>query len=589
MVLGVTAMSVGTIYNNKMSHVSAMNYKHKLQTYLASDGMMTLLAQEVINGNASRYVGVSRRGTIKGEKWNGVSGVSVQSLMHAMMNPPSEILTSEYLGSQIGSAETRYGIKWSGYLLPPITGSYKFITRSDDNSEFYLSTDTSKANLSTSYICSEKGSSHSWPRLGETVSKPVNLIAGKRYYFVYYHKQNTEEGFGQMGWDGPDGFSERPITGDYLSEYASDPESDSKFGGIKVKYQVMNSGIDSYKIFTEALAVSANSPTEIAYRSPLSQDISMRGNAGALKSAVKVPIVIYDYLADGSNPEFNMNKPMWKGGTLNGWWQLPVPQVQYQDGLFQGMVKNKLTVTDTTRASYFGRTSIPKPSRNDSRPGGYAPNMSCGLDMWFKDWVSVSNVYDYNDAANCSATHLDTNTHRWKNVWHKDSLEFTLDESQGHNTYVFSRLGNHATGNPITDSKGEDDFFPLDNFFPLGKDKPDNGGIPGTHNYAFCSEMHLSFQHQSGLKFNFVGDDDVWVFINDSLVIDLGGVHAPEVGDLNLDDLKNLKYGKTYNMDYFQCERHVAGSTVRIETNLISPPPKGKAVVSWKRDYGQLD
>ena len=71
----------------------------------------------------------------------------------------------------------------------------------------------------------------------------------------------------------------------------------------------------------------------------------------------------------------------------------------------------------------------------------------------------------------------------------------------------------------------------------------------------------------AGQIFKFVGDDDVWVFINDQLVIDLGGVHAARTQYVDLSRL-GLVDGETYALDFFFAERHRAQSNFRIVTNL---------------------
>jgi len=56
------------------------------------------------------------------------------------------------------------------------------------------------------------------------------------------------------------------------------------------------------------------------------------------------------------------------------------------------------------------------------------------------------------------------------------------------------------------------------------------------HNYSFTTELRYFFQFQGGETLTFQGDDDVWVFINGRLAVDVGGVHCAEVGRVTLGD-----------------------------------------------------
>jgi fibro-slime domain-containing protein len=103
-------------------------------------------------------------------------------------------------------------------------------------------------------------------------------------------------------------------------------------------------------------------------------------------------------------------------------------------------------------------------------------------------------------------------------------------------------------------------------FFPIDGQLLGNYLTTG-HNFHFTIEMHTRFTYQGGETYNFVGDDDVWVYINNQLVIDLGGQHPPESASVALDTL-GLTRGNTYDLDLYYAERHTTGSTIRIETTV---------------------
>jgi len=59
------------------------------------------------------------------------------------------------------------------------------------------------------------------------------------------------------------------------------------------------------------------------------------------------------------------------------------------------------------------------------------------------------------------------------------------------------------------------------------------------HNYHFTSEIRYWFEYQGGESLAFRGDDDVWVFLNGKLAVDLGGIHNPLNGSVSLDSVAN--------------------------------------------------
>jgi len=118
-------------------------------------------------------------------------------------------------------------------------------------------------------------------------------------------------------------------------------------------------------------------------------------------------------------------------------------------------------------------------------------------------------------------------------------------------------------------------FFPIDGMGTQALDKPwgENkdadgvGNVAPLHNYHFTFELNTKFIYKKGQVFSFFGDDDVWVFIDKKLAVDVGGLHSQEMGSVMLDTL-GLVENSEYDLNVFHAERRTTTSNFKATTNI---------------------
>jgi fibro-slime domain-containing protein len=178
----------------------------------------------------------------------------------------------------------------------------------------------------------------------------------------------------------------------------------------------------------------------------------------------------------------------------------------------------------------------------------------------------------------CSAAHeierwfvpevvaTDKNGKKYTNAVCRD-IDLKLDEEGFWLADITNNQGN--CNDPVNPG-----FFPIDDLEYLDSAKTiknpkfDQGGTTGCkHNYSFAMKISAQFKYVKGQYFEFRGDDDVWVFINNRLVVDIGGCHNPEEGAVDLDSL-GLTEGEEYPFHIFFSERQVTGSNFKMRTSI---------------------
>lgn len=220
-------------------------------------------------------------------------------------------------------------------------------------------------------------------------------------------------------------------------------------------------------------------------------------------------------------------KPLFKstGNKLNS---------QYRDAQGRNMIKPR---------SYISAKSGDVNGSVATSAGGAVEN-AASLAKWFRDVPG-------------------TNTSR--------SIDLTLKRVGASNIFSFDDR---------TDAlySGRGGFFPINGEL-FGNSRGDS------KNFHFTFELNTEFTYKksAGQVFTFTGDDDVWVYVDGKLVIDIGGVHGAVSQTIDMDRLTWLQDGQSYKLDFFFAERHRTQSNFRIDTTIalrrVEPP-----VISGKFD-----
>ena len=161
---------------------------------------------------------------------------------------------------------------------------------------------------------------------------------------------------------------------------------------------------------------------------------------------------------------------------------------------------------------------------------------------------------------------------------------------KGTNSYSATFIVSKVDGNPLFFPVDGDPFSPASELtaatippyydpmatWPFDLDAAGNKRL---HNFSFTSEVRYWFLYDKSRTYtlDFVGDDDVWVFINKQLAVDLGGIHLPVSGTVTIDATTasgfGLVDGKVYEVTVFQAERQTTGSSYKLTLSGFNAAP----------------
>ncbi len=131
-------------------------------------------------------------------------------------------------------------------------------------------------------------------------------------------------------------------------------------------------------------------------------------------------------------------------------------------------------------------------------------------------------------------------------------------------------------------------------------------------NFVLSSKGEFVYHAENELFFDFEGDDDVYLFINGELVLDIGSAHSIDTVHIDINEYVNwaketlsnpnasaadkaraeklnLVEGNTYNFSFFYMERHGYGANMRISNNFKLSDPSMEIVKSAYQGDTELD
>ena len=174
---------------------------------------------------------------------------------------------------------------------------------------------------------------------------------------------------------------------------------------------------------------------------------------------------------------------------------------------------------------------------------------------------------------NPSPTSGTTHTHIFTNNF------WPMDPAAGRTDALWGKYGSPGSFQGYVESNNYK-WSDLPANFPVSDDGKNHNWFFGMN---FALNFNLTADYEGPLEYYFFGDDDLWVFLDNQLVCDIGGVHSSIGEYVNLRDyLPNGSSGQ-HTLSFFYTERGASGSTCYMSFTL---PSVSSATTG--RDIGQL-
>jgi hypothetical protein len=143
---------------------------------------------------------------LRREIFSGISGGNLGNLTNHAKYPqrPDSLQTMSSFSSPVNTGDG-YGSRVRAWLVPPVTGLYRFWFSSDDAGLLNLSPDATPENISTIAFMADGNWSdpNQWNKFPSQMSAQINLVAGQKYYLEAIHKEGSGGDAVQAAWAGP--------------------------------------------------------------------------------------------------------------------------------------------------------------------------------------------------------------------------------------------------------------------------------------------------------------------------------------------------------------------------------------------------
>ncbi|MEK7952072.1 cadherin domain-containing protein [Luteolibacter soli] len=216
---------------------------------VTDQGTPPLVATTTVNVTVLNIAGGYQPGAVMRTYFEGIGGSAVSNLTTNSRfpnQPDSQELVEDFDGHGHGDS---FGSTLRGYVIPPVTGSYRFWIAADESAQLRLSTTTSPSNATAIASVSESTDPYEWLDGGSQMSSPVTLVAGQAYYIEARHKDSSGDDHVSVAWSGP-GMPKQLLRGLFVAPYeqnyapviptVSFPVHDDAFAGQEVGTATVN-------------------------------------------------------------------------------------------------------------------------------------------------------------------------------------------------------------------------------------------------------------------------------------------------------------------------------------------------------------